>query len=399
MNGGIGATNAWERVPSSFYGLSSVRARKSKPGRKGGSNAGDGADFLRGGEQRHGLAEWFKSQAGASAVSRLKSMKELLESTAIDPNKPVKVEWRPFRTTALFEASVNGEVQLAMLLLHHGARVDTQLGTEMTSPLYNAALNGHAKVVAVLCDAGADCGATTCDGLTPLYAACQHGHTSTIIELLRARSMNRTVAELPLPVRLGGATPLYVASQRGHHEAVERLLGYGAAPDATAEGSTPLMIALYMASSVPGASEAHLLCVEALLHAGASLDAIDANGRTALGWAPPGWHAALRRAAGYALSGMDGADIVVGAIQQIEDHQRAEWLRAREEQRAAAADAHARERARAREAEGGSCGDVFDNVFRCFNGEQETAAAGPSVVPPGAGKAAAGLNSWDSMSA
>ena len=86
--GGIGATNQWERVPSSFYGLSSVRARAAAAVTR--RRGGDGAGFVEATDKRHGLSEFFKL-AGESEAQRLKALKELLDA-GVDPNRTVKVE-------------------------------------------------------------------------------------------------------------------------------------------------------------------------------------------------------------------------------------------------------------------------------------------------------------------
>jgi hypothetical protein len=109
--GGIGSTNKWERVPSSFYGLSSVRARAPSFRSHNRSKGSHDSDYSRRENQRHGLAEFFKQQAGMTEAGRLKAMNDLLEA-GVDPNQLVRVAWQPFRTTALFEAAVNGEEQV-----------------------------------------------------------------------------------------------------------------------------------------------------------------------------------------------------------------------------------------------------------------------------------------------
>lgn len=348
----LGATNQWERVPSSFYGLSSVRARMGKAMRMGG---GHGSHFVEGDKVRHGMAEFFKHCTDASEVERLKVMKELLETVGVDPNKTVKVDWRPYRTTALFEACLNGELPLLNMLLAHGADADVALGPGLT-PLYNAALNGQEAIVRRLLDHGADVTISTNDGLSPLYAGCQFGHVACVRALLDDRAMSSALIDMP--ATRGGATALYVAVQGGHSDAVALLLERGATPDAPAAGgSTPLMLALYRASQDPtpttmvvsssasggvGYSAAHVKCVEHLLQHGASLNARDAHGRTALDWAPHAWHDALRQAAAT------GGGATGGLMRQVEALAQSQ-RRTAAAQRAARKAAQAEERARAAE--------------------------------------------------
>ena len=102
--GGIGSTNKWERVPSSFYGLSSVRARVDRmvSSFRGGGDDTTAKAFLKGGQARHGLAEFLRKSSEMNTVERLKAVHDLLAAGA-NPNQTVKVPWQPFRTTALFE--------------------------------------------------------------------------------------------------------------------------------------------------------------------------------------------------------------------------------------------------------------------------------------------------------
>ena len=61
--------------------------------------------------------------------------------------------------------------------------------------------------------------ATTDDGATPLYIACQNGHTSIVEALLgRDADVNKATTDT-------GATPLYMACYNGHTSIVEALLG------------------------------------------------------------------------------------------------------------------------------------------------------------------------------
>ena len=84
-----------------------------------------------------------------------------------NPNVMEKVEWQPFATTPLFEASVNGYKRIVRVLLEHGAKVDG------FTAVYNAALNGHFECTRLL--VGGQRGLTTDSGYTPLYVACQKG--------------------------------------------------------------------------------------------------------------------------------------------------------------------------------------------------------------------------------
>jgi hypothetical protein len=60
------------------------------------------------------------------------------------------------------------------------------------------------------------------------------------------------------------------------------------------DGTTPLMLSLYMAARTPGSR--HILCVQGLLRAGASLQAVDAAGKSALEYCPREWQDAVHTA-------------------------------------------------------------------------------------------------------
>jgi len=98
--------------------------------------------------------------------------------------------------------------------------------------------------------------------------------------LLSAPSMTTELAERPIPASLGGHTALHVACQGGHVECVYSLLDrmrVAIDPKTEGEGTTPLMLCLYLAARTPGVR--HLQCAQLLLKAGASLALRDANGR------------------------------------------------------------------------------------------------------------------------
>jgi ankyrin repeat protein len=251
-------------------------------------------------------------------AGRLRGVEALIEA-GLDVNQRFKVHWQQFRTTALFEASINGEHLLARLLLDYSADPHVRLGPPEFTCLYNAALNGHTRVVDMLVERGASPAALTVDGLSPLYAAAQEGHLGCVHALLRSRLMTKQVADLKLPPKLGGHTALHAAAQGGHSHVVRALLAYGASadPPTTDDGSTPLMITLFVGARVGGT--AHLRCAQALLRGGASLQAVDASGRNALAWVPSEWHAMLRE---YARGGGSDDHLVARVVKLREQRER-----------------------------------------------------------------------------
>lgn len=185
-----------------------------------------------------------------------------------------------------------------MLLPSPQADPTLRYGPPEFTALYNASLNGHAELVELLCSTpGVDVGALTVDGVSPLYAACQNGHAACVEVLLSANTMTSDVLELALPAKHGGHRALHVASQSGHPEVVQMLLSrakVSVEPRTTDDGTTPLMLALYMAGR--GSGPWHMLCVQWLLRAGASLQTTDAAGKVALEYCPREWQDAVHTA-------------------------------------------------------------------------------------------------------
>jgi len=233
-------------------------------------------------------------QSGLSQAMRCAAIVELIED-GVDVNVMVKTPTHDFRTSALFEAAVNGELDVVQLLLARGADVNRQYGKPGFTALYNAALYGYVSVVRALLQGGASIVLTTSDGLTPLYAAAQEGEIECVDALLQAKGMTVELANQALPPPIGSHTALHAAAQNGHDEVVRLLLAYGVDVDPIAgvKKNTPLMCCLYMAARAQthntGMDTRYFRCVQHLLKAGANLDKRDALGRRALDWAPADW--------------------------------------------------------------------------------------------------------------
>ncbi len=81
-----------------------------------------------------------------------------------------------------------------------------------------AAYSGHSDVVKLLISKGADVGARTIEGSTPLHSAVMSGDKSTVEELIEAG------ADSSVKDYIDGKTPLHIAAQNGHVEVVKVLL-------------------------------------------------------------------------------------------------------------------------------------------------------------------------------
>ena len=86
--------------------------------------------------------------------------------------------------TALHWAAMNGDVELAQMLIFAGAnvRATTRLGTY--TPLYLASQQGHGKVIQALVKAGGDVKAGTPNGTTPLMVAAASGEVEAVRALI-----------------------------------------------------------------------------------------------------------------------------------------------------------------------------------------------------------------------
>jgi ankyrin repeat protein len=144
-------------------------------------------------------------------------------------------------------------------LLKEGSDVNGAQGDGMTA-LHWAALNGDAELASMLLFAGANVGATTrIGGYTPLHLAAQVGNANVIAPLVSAGAKVSAVTAT-------GATALMEAAHSGSTDAVRILLENGSDPNVkeTANGQTAIMFA---------AASDRVDVVKLLLSRGADLNA------------------------------------------------------------------------------------------------------------------------------
>jgi ankyrin repeat protein len=187
----------------------------------------------------------------------------LLEAgLTIDSDEAVAHQFRTSSEAeiALVEAARDGDLDRVRGLLALGTDPDRPVSNG--SALAHAAREGHAKVVELLLESGADIEGG--NGLSPLACAARRVRT-------RSCGCSSWVTSKATPVV---GTALFQASGKGLPSTVRLLLDLGAAVDAkTEKRATPLLIA---------AADGHLDVVVQLIEAGANLDCTDRSGDTAL---------------------------------------------------------------------------------------------------------------------
>jgi len=203
-------------------------------------------------------------------------------------------------STALHWAINYDDLAMADLLIGAGANVSASNRTGVT-PMRLAAINGSAEMLERLLDAGADPNAPLSDqGDTALMMAARTGLTQPI-QLLLDRG-----ADIDATESWGGTTALMWAISEHHPEAARTLIEAGAdlslrskivgvASRGGAEGTAPIdadpssePIGYANGGFTPllfAAREGQIDAALQLLEAGADIDAVAADGKTALGLA------------------------------------------------------------------------------------------------------------------
>ena len=173
------------------------------------------------------------------------------------PRSPER-EWRPSNST-LCDAASRGDAAAVHRLLQFDRAVDAGSSDyDGRTALHLASANGHTPVVKLLLDSGADASALDNFHKTPLQEAVGGSHFATADELL-ARGGQLLLQD--------EASVLCTLAWRADARSLGNLLRYGASPDAADyDGRTALMIA---------AAENATECAQQLLEAGADPERVD----------------------------------------------------------------------------------------------------------------------------
>uniref|UniRef100_A0A8D8UUR8 Ankyrin repeat and KH domain-containing protein 1 n=1 Tax=Cacopsylla melanoneura TaxID=428564 RepID=A0A8D8UUR8_9HEMI len=212
-----------------------------------------------GADQEHKTDEMHTALMEASMDGHVEVAKLLLDSGA-QVNMPTDSFESP-----LTLAACGGHVDLALLLIERGANIE-EVNDEGYTPLMEAAREGHEEMVCVLLQKGAKINAHTeetqetaltlacCGGFldvadfllknganielgasTPLMEAAQEGHLELVRYLLDAGAQVHAKTQT-------GDTALTYACENGHTDVADLLLSYGANLEHESEGGrTPLM--------------------------------------------------------------------------------------------------------------------------------------------------------------
>ncbi|KAK9396776.1 Ankyrin repeat domain 17 [Crotalus adamanteus] len=177
--------------------------------------------------------------------------------------------------TALTLACCGGFLEVSDFLIKAGA--DIELGC--STPLMEAAQEGHLELVKYLLAAGANVHAITATGDTALTYACENGHTDVADVLLQADADLEHESE-------GGRTPLMKAARAGHVCTVQFLISKGANVNRTTANNDHTVLSLACAGG-------HLAVVELLLAHGADPTHRLKDGSTMLIEAAKGGHTSV----------------------------------------------------------------------------------------------------------
>ncbi|XP_063448361.1 uncharacterized protein LOC134727895 [Mytilus trossulus] len=120
-------------------------------------------------------------------------------------------------STSLIQCSHIGYIDLVTWCLHHCIGNVNHCRNDGVSPLWLACQEGHTEVVQMLITNNADINTCRDTGASPLFIACEKGHTELLQMLITNNADIKKCADT-------GASPLFMACQNGHNEIVKMLI-------------------------------------------------------------------------------------------------------------------------------------------------------------------------------
>ncbi|XP_029663141.1 ankyrin repeat and KH domain-containing protein 1-like [Formica exsecta] len=160
--------------------------------------------------------------------------KGYLDAVELALKRGANIECATLGYTPLMEAALNGHEKVVKLLVDHDANINAQSEETFETALSLACCGGFLQIVIYLIKKGTD---IKLDGSISIIRAAQKGHLKLLQQLLVYK------ANIHAEIQTGD-TALTLACENGHTKIVDLLLQHGANPEhESKEGRTPLMIA------------------------------------------------------------------------------------------------------------------------------------------------------------
>jgi ankyrin repeat protein len=171
-------------------------------------------------KHRRFLKPWFHLGGPPAEVLAASASGDTNAARALLEREPQLATIPSGEVTPLRLAAYYGHREVAEVLLHYGAPVDSASSYVRNFPLHLAARRGHSEVVDVLIRHGADPNARDRYGSTPLLESARQ-HNPRVIRLL-------SEAGADMEVRTEGGSALQLALFDGSWDVVEELVNHGA---------------------------------------------------------------------------------------------------------------------------------------------------------------------------